>query len=126
MNKYNKTSKKLQTPETQTGTLYYSCVYDELAVKIGLNEALFLYKLHVLCFQSRNIKDNYQWVYNSAAEWKEKYFPYRGVNTVRRIITNLQKLNLIVICEYNKKSYDKSSWFRVNYGELQLLVPSIV
>ena len=54
-------------------------ILPELAVAVGLNEAIVLQQVHYWCELNararRNQKDGYYWVYNSFPAW-QKQFPW--------------------------------------------------
>lgn len=93
-------------------------VLPSLATKIGLNESIFLQQLHYWLKDSNNIRDNHKWVYNTYEDWSEQ-FPFWSVSTIRRIITKLENLNLLIIGKYNRLKIDKTKWYRINYETLQ-------
>ncbi|MCX6762223.1 MAG: DNA replication protein DnaD, partial [Candidatus Moranbacteria bacterium] len=56
-------------------------INSELAMEIGLNESIVLLQLEYLASISGNAKDGKKWVYNSAQEWKDKYFGFWSIET---------------------------------------------
>lgn len=91
-----------------------------LAVKIGLNEAIFLQQLHYWLERSMKIIDNRKWVYNSAEEW-HKQFPFWSIATIKRVISSLEKQDLIITGNYNKISIDRTKWYTINYLTIENL-----
>lgn len=91
-----------------------------LAVKIGLNEALFIQQLHYWVDRSKNIIDGRQWVYNTMADWS-KQFPFWSQKTLSRTISNLEKQNLVISGNYNQKGYDRTKWYTIDYLALERL-----
>lgn len=91
-----------------------------LAVKIGLNEALFIQQLHYWVDRSKNIIDGRQWVYNTMADWS-KQFPFWSQKTLSRTISNLEKQKLVISGNYNQKGYDRTKWYTIDYGVLERL-----
>ena len=89
-----------------------------LAVKIGLNEALFIQQLHYWVDRSKNIIDGRQWVYNTMADWS-KQFPFWSQKTLSRTISNLEKQKLVVSGNYNQKGYDRTKWYTIDYAALE-------
>ena len=83
----------------------------------GLNEAAFLQQLHYWLQRSNNIQDGYAWVYNTAAQWQEQ-LPFLSERTIKRIIKSLREKGLIVVSSYNKKSFDRTNWYRIDYDKL--------
>lgn len=91
-----------------------------LAVKIGLNEALFIQQLHYWVDRSKNIIDGRQWVYNTMADWS-KQFPFWSQKTLSRTISNLEKQGLVLSGNYNQKGYDRTKWYTIDYPSLEWL-----
>lgn len=91
-----------------------------LAVKIGLNEALFIQQLHYWADRSKNIIDGRQWVYNTMADWS-KQFPFWSQKTLSRTISNLEKQKLVISGNYNQKVYDRTKWYTIDYVALERL-----
>lgn len=91
-----------------------------LAVKIGLNEALFIQQLHYWVDRSKNIIDGRQWVYNTMADWS-KQFPFWSQKTLARTISNLEKQGLVRSGNYNQKGYDRTKWYTIDYYALEQL-----
>ena len=97
-----------------------------LAVRIGLQEAIFLQQVHFLTLHSRNIRDGYRWVYNTYEDWL-KIFPFfENEQKIGRYVRKLEDLGLLVTSkEYNRNKLDKRKWYRVNYAS-DLLVPEAI
>ena len=97
-----------------------------LAVRIGLQEAIFLQQVHFLTLHSRNIRDGYRWVYNTYEDWL-KIFPFfENEQKIGRYVRKLEDLGVLVTSkEYNRNKLDKRKWYRVNYAS-DLLVPEAV
>lgn len=91
-----------------------------LAVKIGLNEALFIQQLHYWVDRSKNIIEGRQWVYNTVADWS-KQFPFWSQKTLSRTISNLEKQGLVISGNYNQKGYDRTKWYTIDYDALERL-----
>jgi len=107
-------------------------ILPQLAVKIGLNEAIILQQIHywLLHFEKRqsqkHFRDGYWWVYNTYENWQEN-FPFWSVATIKRALTALRKPApgrdplLIATSQYNQKKYDKTLWYRIDYEALEAL-----
>ena len=91
----------------------------------GLNEAAFLQQLHYWLQRSNNIQDGYAWVYNTAAQWQEQ-LPFLSERTIKRIIKSLREKGLIVVSSYNKKSFDRTNWYRIDYGRLEEMLSEML
>lgn len=101
-----------------------------LARLVGLEEAIFLQQIHYWIEIKKNSPDRYQdsfrdgywWVFNSVADWQEQ-MPFLGCErTIKRLISNLVDNALIVKGQYNKSSFDRTCWYRINYNRLDQLV----
>jgi len=99
---------------------YPLIVLPSLAVKIGLNEAIFLQQLNYLLQHSKNLYDDRKWVYNSYKQWQEM-FPFFSNVTVRRNIESLEKKGLIISGNYNKLKMDKTKWYTIDYDVFDAL-----
>lgn len=98
-------------------------VLPTLAVKIGLNGALFLQQLHYWILRSNNVKENTVWVYKSLDEWIEEDFPFMSRSTLKRTISDLKKADLIITKTFNKMKIDKTNWYTINYKKLESMSP---
>ena len=98
-------------------------VLPTLAVKIGLNGALFLQQLHYWILRSNNVKENTVWVYKSLDEWIEDDFPFMSRSTLKRTISDLKKADLIITKTFNKMKIDKTNWYTINYQKLESMSP---
>ena len=91
-----------------------------LAAEIGLNEAIVLQQIHFLLSISDHNYDGRKWVYNSYDDW-QKQFPFWSKPTIVRIFKRLEDAELIVTGNYNKRLYDRTKWYTVNYKKLAIL-----
>ena len=96
-------------------------IVPELAVAVGLNEAIVLQQVHywleINMRDGRNYRDGYYWTYASYPKWQEQ-FPFWGVDTIKRTITRLEKSGLLVSAIFNRKDWDKTKWYRIDYPVL--------
>lgn len=101
-------------------------VLPELAQAIGLNEAIILQQVHYwvgINFKARkNARDGFTWVYNTYDAW-QKQFPWWTDRTIRRTITSLENKKLLISGNYNKIKMDRAKWYRINYDNLNKLLP---
>ncbi|PIC56674.1 replication protein [Sporosarcina sp. P12(2017)] len=89
-----------------------------LAMKVGLNAALFLQQLHYRLNISKNVRDGHKWVFNTYDDWMEE-FPFWSLNTIKRITYDLeQKEYLISTSKHNKMKIDNTKWYRIDYEKL--------
>ncbi|KYD24588.1 DnaD domain-containing protein [Parageobacillus toebii] len=92
-------------------------ILPSLAVAIGLNESIFVQQLHYWLEKSEHVHDGYKWVYNTYEDWREQ-FPFWSESTIRRIITKLEKIGIIVAANLNRSKIDKTKWYRIDYEKL--------
>ncbi|PIC61545.1 DNA replication protein DnaD, partial [Sporosarcina sp. P12(2017)] len=89
-----------------------------LAMKLGLNAALFLQQLHYRLNISKNIRDGHKWVFNTYDDWIEE-FPFWSLNTIKRITYDLERKGyLISTSKHNKMKIDNTKWYRIDYEKL--------
>ncbi|MHB8709493.1 MAG: hypothetical protein ACYC9I_11510 [Desulfuromonadales bacterium] len=104
---------------------YPLLVMPSLATAIGLNEALFLQRLHYWLKNSAHSRDGRKWVYNTVEAWREQ-FPFWSEKTIRRIVESLREKGLVETTQsYNQKRYDKTLWFSINYHILEEMEVSL-
>jgi hypothetical protein len=115
-------------------TLLYNeppvAVSPTLATALGLPAAAFLQQLHYWLEEKRanpakyadSFANGHAWVYDSAEKWVAK-MPYLGsVATFKRMLADLRKLGILVVERHNKKGFDKTSWYRIDKDQLDLIV----
>lgn len=93
----------------------------ELATIIGLNESIFLQQLNYWLQKSNHNIDGRKWIYNTFEEWKNQ-FPFWSLRTIKRIKTSLETQKIIDVSRYNKRGFDKTNWYSINYEYLNQLV----
>lgn len=103
---------------------YPQIILPSLAVRIGINEAIVLQQIHYWVelnkTHNRNYHDGYYWVYNSYSKWK-KEFPYWSQKKIQRTLEKLREHHLVITATYNKLSFDKTLWYRINYKAIEAL-----
>lgn len=97
-------------------------VQPELAVVIGLNEAIVVQQVHYWLTLNqktgKNFRYGYYWTYNSYEDW-QKQFPFWSVTTIKRIITGLESAGILIVGRYNRMKMDRTKWYRINYKKLE-------
>lgn len=93
----------------------------ELAVAIGLNEAMILQQIHYWIRKSEHNIDGKTWIYNSISQWREQ-FPFWSESTINRTIKNLIEQGLLFIGNYNRDRRDRTRWYSINYESLDRVV----
>ena len=96
-------------------------VLPSLAVKIGLNEAIFVQQLHYLLQMSQNHKDGKSWVYNTLEEWSD-IFPFLSLATLRRVIKSLENSKILATSTtMNRYKVDRTKWYSLDYDVLNAI-----
>jgi len=97
-------------------------VYPTLAVYMGINKAVVFQQLHFLQNGQRtaqnhhNYIDGRYWVYNSYQEWKEKYFPWLSVSTLKGIFIELESEDKLIVSRQSvKNKSDRRKWYSIDY-----------
>lgn len=108
---------------------YPLIILPKLASVVGLQEAIVLQQVHYWMDRTVHIKDHYRWIYNTFDTWEEQ-FPFWSRTTIRRIIQRLRESTedrgpLLIIGNYNKKAYDRTLWYRIDYEELAKMTKEI-
>lgn len=95
----------------------------------GLNKAIFInqlnYWLEINEKAGKNLKDGHYWVYNSYESWAENDFQYWSADTVKRIVSSLENIGVIISANYNKFKIDKTKWYRIDYKRLQEIIDTV-
>ena len=99
---------------------YLIRVLPKLALKIGLNEAIFLQQVHYWLNKSNHRHIGKKWLYNTYNDWQEQ-FPFWSVMTIRRTIASLEKKNLLITDNFNRAGFDKTKWYTINYEALNIV-----
>lgn len=100
-------------------------VIPELAVRLGLNEALLLQQVQYWLSETTSgvEHDGRRWIYNTIEEWRVQ-FPYFSESTIKRGFNNLKKLGVLNIEQINKHTHDRTNYYSINY-EHALLVEEV-
>ncbi len=95
-------------------------IIPSLAVKIGLNEAIFLQQLHYWILRSKSVYQNKRWTYKTTREW-HKELPFLSVRTIERVIQKLKEKNLIVSKKLSSDKDNHTSYYTIDYERLEEL-----
>lgn len=90
-----------------------------LAIKIGVNEAIFVEKLRYLLNPkfNKNIRGGKCWVYNTYTQWLE-IFPFWSRNTLVRTIQSVEKQELVTSFHMCRDKSNRTKWYTLNYEKL--------
>ena len=97
----------------------------KLAKILGVNEAIVIQQVHYWIEKYKDNADhqydNRCWVYNTFEEWHEQ-FPFWSIATVKRTFYNLIEKKILITGWFNKKAYDHTNWYTINFEVLESLV----
>jgi hypothetical protein len=89
----------------------------ELATEYGVNEAIFIHNIFFWIRQNEaNEKHFYKgryWTYNTKAAFAE-LFPFWSYSQVKNIIKKLVDFEVLIIDNFNEKSWDKTNWYSLS------------
>lgn len=101
----------------------------QLAVEIGLNEAIVLRQVYYWVehyeAENKNFIDGKYWVYNSMKQWRSDNFPFMSEKTIERAFSSLRKKNLILVGDYSKDRMKRPNWYTINDKEFDKLIKKI-
>lgn len=91
-------------------------VIPELAVQIGLYEAIVLQQLHYWITETTSgvEYEGRRWIYNTLPDWHLQ-FPYLSLSTLKRVFTHLRTAGLIEVRQLNKHLHDRTNFYSINY-----------
>ena len=103
-------------------------VLPSLAKAIGLNEAIVLQQIHYWINQpgTGKIHNDRKWIYNSIQNWQKDNFPFWSDGTIKRTIASLKKQKLILSKNLNKKKYDRTLWYTIDYEQLDKIGDPVI
>jgi len=91
-------------------------IIPSLAVKVGLNEAIFLQQLHYWLERSSFNKNGQNWVYKTMEEWLLE-FPFWSKPTLKRVIKLLRDLDILKV---EKLSKSRVNYYTIEYQKLDI------
>lgn len=91
-------------------------VIPELAVRIGLNEAMLLQQIHYWVSETTSgiERDGRRWVYNTIPEWMEQ-FPFLSESSIKRAFASLKAQGIVCIEKLSSDLRDKTNFYAINY-----------
>lgn len=95
-------------------------VIPELAVLIGLNEAIVLQQLHYWVGKYQRDIPKREYIYNTLEQWHIQ-FPFWSTRTIRRTLKSLVNQDLVRITKGNKRFCDHTNWYTINYEAIDNL-----
>lgn len=98
-------------------------VNPDLAVGIGLNEAIVVQQLNYwLNSKSAKTIDGKKWIYNTYENWQKDNFPFWSIPTIKRTMSSLEKSGIVLASNFNKAGFDKTKWYSIDEVKLNKLM----
>ncbi len=89
--------------------------HDEVALTIGMNEAMMLNQIEYWLSISKNVRDGRKWVYKTFDGWQSE-FRFFSIRTIKSAIKNLEVLGIIISSKvFNKQFTDRTKWYSIDY-----------
>jgi len=89
-----------------------------LAVEIGLNEAIMLQQLQYWEGKATVKHAGRMWVFKTVKEWRKQDFPFWSIGTINNVIKSLRDKNLILVEQLSKHAYVRKNYYCVNYQQV--------
>lgn len=94
-----------------------------LAVAFGVLGALILQQVHYWTTEAQNVQEDYSWVYNTYEQWADQIVVYSAI-AIRKKMKELESGGVLVAGVFNKKRYDRTRWYRLDYQKLASVLHS--
>lgn len=85
-----------------------------LSRRIGVCGAMLINQIHFWSASRTNIRLGDYWTHQSYGQWTEM-LPF-SESTIRTALKEIENLGLIIVGNFNQKSYDRTKWYRLDYG----------
>ncbi|HEJ7884122.1 TPA: conserved phage C-terminal domain-containing protein [Serratia liquefaciens] len=97
-------------------------VIPELAMRVGLNEAMLLQQVHYWATETTSGIEHggRRWVYNTIAEWMEQ-FPFLSESSIKRAFASLKAQGIIYVEKLSSDPRDKTNFYAINYEHRALI-----
>lgn len=104
-----------------------------LARAIGLKKSIIVQQIHYWIQHKMKDPNKYRnsfhqgrpWVYKTFTQWEHE-MPYLGsLRSIKKEFKELQEMGVLTKANFNKKSFDKTNWYTINYQALEHIVASL-
>ena len=100
-------------------------VSPSLAVALGnINEAIILQQLQYWLTRSKKTYNNRKWIYNPVRDW-QKQFPWLSKTAITNRLNSLEEKGIIITANLNKRRFDRTKWYSIDYDKLNSLIESV-
>ena len=98
----------------------------DLAIRIGIEEALFLQQLYYRLETQGMEKEGHIWYRQTYQGWA-KQCPQWNIRKIKRLVMKLERYQIIISSnKYNSFKTDRSKWYRIDYERIDQIVQSEV
>lgn len=95
-------------------------VLPSLAESLGsVDKAIILQQLNYWVKKSKNYHDGRPWVYNSMDSWAKQFPWIKSKTTIKKHFKDLKKLGLVLTGNFNQYSFDRTTWYTIDYEALE-------
>lgn len=95
-------------------------VLPSLAESLGsVDKAIILQQLNYWVKKSKNYHDGRPWVYNSMESWAKQFPWIKSKTTIKKHFKDLKKLGLVLTGNFNQYSFDRTTWYTIDYEALE-------
>jgi len=90
----------------------------------GSDEAMLVQQIHFYLELSRRSGDRRKynderwWTYNSFEEWRDGFFIWLSVRTLKRMVRKLVDAGILLIGHFSEMSRDRRNWYSIDYERL--------
>lgn len=99
----------------------YTRTYNALLAKaLNRSKAVMINQIHywIIYHQDdEHFYDGRYWIHESYAEWHEQ-FPEMTIRGIQKTLASLEADGYILVGNYNKKNYDRTKWYTINYEKV--------
>lgn len=91
--------------------------YPSLGKAFGVLGALLIQQVHYWTLVNPKGREGEVWTYNTSEKWAQQLEVYQP-ETVRKTLRELEKQGVIIVGNFNKRGFDRTHWYRVDYQKL--------
>lgn len=100
----------------------YHAFDTDIAAEIGITPAIILHHIVYWCKRNEkdgiNCRDGRYWMFHSQASLAQR-FPYLSERTLRRALVELKDSGYLLVGNYNRAAFDRTSWYTPSDKALQ-------
>ena len=95
-----------------------------LIAVFGFADAAIIQQIHWLLNLPKGgrIYQGEKWIWGTYEEWCQDFFPWWQPRTLRKRINELEKKGLIISCQMEKRSWNRTKFYRLDYDLLAKLI----